>query len=770
MSYLDDRVYGELGFTPADNRIRIRTTDRFGQPAEVDMPIFKSNDKDDIGILVYTLERTLIEYDHPRADPLHRNPNNDRTQHYVLTRLNPARVTKGGPKYLMPKGRGVYPFLPPQLVEAYEAGRRIDTLYLTEGYFKAAKAAKHGLPIVGLSSITHYASSNTKKMHPAVVKIIEKCRVKNVVMLYDGDCLNLSPQALAEGGDLATRPNGFFQSMVNVRELLLDYDVAVWFAHVNSADLPGQPKGLDDLLCSMPGREAEAVAEMADLARPSTLLVRMNVSAGTKRLQGYFNLRSAEQFHGYWSEAIGDREFVYFGSTYRRDPSTGKVEKTMPKELKNFLRVGDDYYEIVEMPVLYGSGDVRYDGETERRMFKRKKQTITDDFGRELVKKIPRYKAFVNMPSHTNYQQVVNNCWNQYSPIGHEPAPGDWTATDMFLRHIFGEQYELGLDYLQILYQYPAQMLPILCLVSQERQTGKTTFIDFLKMIFGENCAKVGNAEISSQFNSFLTSRLIVAVDETNLEKNRDITERIKMLSTTSRIFSQAKGVDYVEQWHFAKYILTSNFETNFIYTQDDEIRFWVRKVPHIDTVAPTLLNDLHDEVPAFLHFLSTRRISRPKTTRMWFAPAELETEALRRLKERQKPLVERELRQYMHDLFLDFPAPEYLMTVEALQARIPSAAKRDGQYLHNLLRENLHLKKYAKDGREVTCRFKLPRYTMAGGPAFGGEQEVVWDRYFGRPYVFPRGQFLTPAELADQLQAEQQPVEAEEQQTRLDF
>jgi len=44
------------------------------------------------------------------------------------------------------------------------------------------------------------------------------------------------------------------------------------------------------------------------------------------------------------------------------------------------------------------------------------------------------------------------------------------------VKHIFGDQIELGLDYLQLLYQKPVQILPIVCLVSKERSTGKTTF------------------------------------------------------------------------------------------------------------------------------------------------------------------------------------------------------------------------------------------------------------------------------------------------------
>ena len=36
---------------------------------------------------------------------------------------------------------------------------------------------------------------------------------------------------------------------------------------------------------------------------------------------------------------------------------------------------------------------------------------------------------------------------------------------------------EIGLIYLLVLYKYPMQALPVLALVSKERQTGKSTYV-----------------------------------------------------------------------------------------------------------------------------------------------------------------------------------------------------------------------------------------------------------------------------------------------------
>ena len=101
---------------------------------------------------------------------------------------------------------------------------------------------------------------------------------------------------------------------------------------------------------------------------------------------------------------------------------------------------------------------------------------IYQDYGKdrtaEILKSMPKYVGWINEPSHTDYQPVIGRWMNLYQPLPYEPRPGvDIPNTRQFLQHIFGEHYELGLDYLQLLYNEPKQKLPILLLVSKERNT-----------------------------------------------------------------------------------------------------------------------------------------------------------------------------------------------------------------------------------------------------------------------------------------------------------
>ena len=82
------------------------------------------------------------------------------------------------------------------------------------------------------------------------------------------------------------------------------------------------------------------------------------------------------------------------------------------------------------------------------------------------------------------------------------------------MRHIFGEQYELGMDYMQLLYLQPTQKLPIVLLVSEERNTGKSTFLNFLKAVFENNVTFNTNEDFRSQFNSDWAGKLLIVVDE----------------------------------------------------------------------------------------------------------------------------------------------------------------------------------------------------------------------------------------------------------------
>ena len=294
--------------------------------------------------------------------------------------------------------------------------------------------------------------------------------------------------------------------------------------------------------------------------------------------------------------------------------------------LKNespFVRVGTTLYKIVSQPRLNG-------GHIKKRIVWNN-ETLRQDYGKDYLAGVPKYDGFCTIPDHVNYCHVIDNLLNLYEPIGHEPKEGDFSHIQALIRHIFGEQYELGMDYLQLLYLQPVQKLPILLLVSEERNTGKSTFLNFLKAVFRNNVTFNTNEDFRSQFNADWAGKLIIVVDEVLLNRRED-SERLKNLSTTLSYKVEAKGKDRDEIAFFAKFVLCSNNESLPVIIDPGETRYWVRKIHRLESDDTNFLQKLTSEIPAFLYFLQYRELTTRQESRMWFSPKLTETAALLRI------------------------------------------------------------------------------------------------------------------------------------------
>lgn len=318
-------------------------------------------------------------------------------------------------------------------------------------------------------------------------------------------------------------------------------------------------------------------------------------------------------------------------------------------ETLGYVRIGTNYYKLVERP--------NTDGSTERKLINWTAECIKADNGKDFVAKIPKLDGFCLFPNHFKFRKVVGSFYNLYHEFSHQPAEGEWKVTQNFIHHIFGEHYELGLDYLKLLLEKPLQKLPILCLVSKQRNTGKTTFLNYLKAIFGKNMTLNTNEEFNSNFNDDWVSSLLVAIDETFLERKQD-SERIKNLSTALKYKSEGKGKDRNEVEFFAKFILCSNNEDSFVYIEPNETRYWIRKVEPFEKENIYLLNQLKAEIPAFLHFLVNRELSTQNESRMWFKPSQIRTPSLVKLIRRNRSKLELEM----------YEAIQYIMDAKNLE------------------------------------------------------------------------------------------------------
>lgn len=107
-----------------------------------------------------------------------------------------------------------------------------------------------------------------------------------------------------------------------------------------------------------------------------------------------------------------------------------------------YVRIGTTYYKKVKKPL--SSGD-----EIEVLIIWNK-DTIISDHGRDYLTNIECYDGFCSIPSHTNYKPIVGTFYNQYYELDYKHSDGVCPNIISYIKHIFGEQYELGLDYMNI--------------------------------------------------------------------------------------------------------------------------------------------------------------------------------------------------------------------------------------------------------------------------------------------------------------------------------
>ena len=387
------------------------------------------------------------------------------------------------------------------------------------------------------------------------------------------------------------------------------------------------------------------------------------------------------------------------------------------QEEEKYQRVGTTLYKIVKRPLMSG------DFIEERRAWNY--ETLRQDHTKDYISQIEKYDGFTSVPDHITYKKCIGKFLNQYKPIDYLPTEGDYQKIIEFLTHIFEEKIEMGLDYLQLLYLRPLARLPVLLLLSKERNTGKTTFLNFLKAIFGNNMTFNTNEDFRSQFNSDWTNKLIIAIDEAILDRKED-SERIKNLSTAMSFKAEAKGKDRNEIEFFAKFILNSNNENRPVIIEQGETRYWVRKISPLMKENNRILNELKEEIPHFLYFLQHREYSTKCESRMWFRHDLLVTDALRKIIQFNRGNVEIEMLNLISEIMQIKKLDTYSFCVnDILDMLARLTIKTEPTQIRRILQENWGL-----------VPENATRYTAY---IFGGSSDILEIKKTARIYLISR-------------------------------
>lgn len=710
---------------------------------ESKVPVFRLDDKfGDIEILITNLEGEVYTYQKEVKE------GQFETREYYLTR---KWHYNDGAKYLMPKGEGTLPYFTEYTKEAYRNQKEIETLVLTEGAFKAESGGQNGIHVVGLSSIFHYkdraSTTKDKFIHKEIETLIKVCKVKKVVILHDGDCRDISLKDLSLENDLKNRPHGFYKAAETTKDLINKIGVeslGVQYATIKTNDIKEKPKGLDDLMAVLLPKEKEAIAGIFDgLTKNNKYLRFFKIDKAMTKLRDWFKLNDKDAFYSLHSEIIGSKEFVFNKDRFVYSPAIDSLKLLVPHFLENLLWIGDDFYKIIQKNVFLGGKSV-----AQKELMGFSKSTLAALYGSKFYEYLKEsyYLGFENVPDHKNYQRTIKhtsgNFYNKYSPLPHEPKVGSCDTILNFLNHIFGGQIQMGLDYIQLLYQQPTQKLPVMILYSPENGTGKSKFQELLYNIFLDNAVVINNDDLKSEFGTArYAHKLLVMCEETLLDRKSDA-ERIKAQSTAEApILANPKGMKaYSIQMH-SKFIFNSN-NLRMIYASEFDERYWIIRVPVVSGKKdPDLMDKMRKEIPAFLHMLDNRAIFNPKKDRMWFDPRLIKTETLKQVIQVNEHSDVRELREKIEDYFISFPNEDELkLSTKDIEAEFLKGRKES--WIKELLKDRLQVRKATdQNGKTKVVRSYIMRMLQTNSNDFEPKKFQLGGK---RVWVFERSKFVT--------------------------
>jgi hypothetical protein len=275
-------------------------------------------------------------------------------------------------------------------------------------------------------------------------------------------------------------------------------------------------------------------------------------------------------------------------------------------------------------------------------------------------------------------------------------------------------------------------MMPILVLVSKERQTGKSTFLNWLTMIFGDNTVMVNSNDLKNDFNALYAIASWIFVEETLIEGN-DTVEKLKMMATAKTVSVNPKYVQQYQIPFYGKFILTSNHEEKFARIDQEEIRFFIRKLGTPQHINHNIEADLKNEIPAFLHYLSSLPPVDFSVGRVPFTAEELANDSLAKVKKESRPGLFKDLLMWFAESFNNENAgkPYFYCTALDIKDRWCSHNNQTApNYIRKILKEEFGLKP------EAMTRYYPFNITTESTPS-GLEKKV--SEKTGTPYKIER-------------------------------
>ncbi|MDR1198355.1 MAG: DNA primase [Prevotellaceae bacterium] len=296
------------------------------------------NDGDDVIIAYYDLDGFPVKYE--IKDKKNKPTGKFREFFRVRWQYPEEHPGKDGKpsKYKTPYGAGTPIYIPEKVRNMYKTSQTIERLYIQEGEKKAEKACKHGITSIAISGIQNLGMNG--RLPESVIKIIERCGVKEVLFMLDSDCFDLS-HSLKVGDKIEKRPRNFFYAVRNYKDYFRSLKnreiyVEILFGYIlkNEAD----DKGIDDLLTnSLAGKEDDLLQDIEYAVNEKShtgkyvQLHKITIYTDHK-LEEIWSLNSYSAFAQKYKNILREMPEFTIGQHRWRFNEKGELESTQPVE------------------------------------------------------------------------------------------------------------------------------------------------------------------------------------------------------------------------------------------------------------------------------------------------------------------------------------------------------------------------------------------------------------------------------------------------------
>lgn len=286
---------------------------------------FRSGGMDSSGNFNDRDDEMLIHYYDLDGNPvMFASKTGSKMRPYIRVRWSNPALHKGmddkPTKYQTPKGAPAIFYITEFIRDKYRKAEQLNYIVIQEGEKKAEKACKHGIPSIGIQGIYNIGNAESGLIKE-LQYIIQKCKVKKVIMMMDADWDHLN-RNIEPGDHIDQRPKQFAGAVIKFRDYVstlhtLGLSVDIYFGHINENEKGD--KGIDDLLVNTLRKNESELKEDIEKTlythngKGRYVNIHKVTSKTDNQIRDYWLLNSKEEFFSKYNDRISTLQTFRFG-------------------------------------------------------------------------------------------------------------------------------------------------------------------------------------------------------------------------------------------------------------------------------------------------------------------------------------------------------------------------------------------------------------------------------------------------------------------------